>query len=118
MKFKYNNQIIETPNLEKKLKRMGLTLNDIEIIPEKQKIDEIKEKVNIQKLYYFKHPSEDTLHLSFYPTLDKMKEYFKENPKFYWDEETKTGLGKKWTWKYINALELYELDTKKTCKLL
>ena len=30
--FKYNNKIITTPNLEKKLKRMKLSLEDIEII--------------------------------------------------------------------------------------
>ena len=30
--FKYNGKIITTPNLEKKLKRMKLSLNDIEII--------------------------------------------------------------------------------------
>lgn len=30
--FKYNNKIITTPNLEKKLKRMKLQLSDIEII--------------------------------------------------------------------------------------
>lgn len=110
MRFKYRNQIIETPNLEKKLKRMGLSLEDIEIIPEKQKIEEQTEILNSPKLYYFKHPDEDILHPSFYPTTDKLKECFKENPKFYWDEETKTGLGRKWTWEYINALELYDFS--------
>lgn len=30
--FKYNNKVYEVPNLEKKLKRMKLTMNDIEII--------------------------------------------------------------------------------------
>ena len=30
--FKYNNKIITTPNLEKKLKRMKISINDIEII--------------------------------------------------------------------------------------
>lgn len=30
--FKYNNKVYEVPNLEKKLKRMKLTINDIEII--------------------------------------------------------------------------------------
>ena len=31
--FKYNNKIITTPNLEKKLKRMKISIDDIEIIP-------------------------------------------------------------------------------------
>ena len=30
--FKYNNKIITTPNLEKKLKRMRISIDDIEII--------------------------------------------------------------------------------------
>lgn len=34
--FKYNGKIITTPNLEKKLKRMKISLEDIEIIPTKR----------------------------------------------------------------------------------
>lgn len=37
--FKYNGKIISTPNLEKKLKRMKISMEDIEIInnlPEKE----------------------------------------------------------------------------------
>ena len=34
--FKYNEKIITTPNLEKKLKRMKLQLSDIEIIETKK----------------------------------------------------------------------------------
>ena len=30
--FKYNGVIITTPNLEKKLKRMKITIDDVEII--------------------------------------------------------------------------------------
>ena len=30
--FKYNNKVYEVPNLEKKLKRMRLSLEDIELI--------------------------------------------------------------------------------------
>lgn len=32
--FKYNGKIISTPNLEKKLKRMKISIDDIEIIEE------------------------------------------------------------------------------------
>lgn len=35
--FKYNNKIITTPNLEKKLKKMKIQLSDIEIIETKEK---------------------------------------------------------------------------------
>ena len=35
--FKYNGKIITTPNLEKKLKKMKISINDIEIIENKEK---------------------------------------------------------------------------------
>ncbi len=38
--FKYKDTIISTPNLEKKLKRMKITLQDIEILPEEVKVEE------------------------------------------------------------------------------
>ena len=33
MKFKYNGKIYNPVNVEKKLKKMGITINDIEILP-------------------------------------------------------------------------------------
>ena len=36
-KFLYNGQVYAPANLEKKLKKLGITLNDIEIIPDEQK---------------------------------------------------------------------------------
>lgn len=48
IKFKYQGKIIETPNLDKKLKRMKINLEDIEIIKDittaKQDSDEKNEK--------------------------------------------------------------------------
>lgn len=41
MKFKYNGRIYNPVNVEKKLKKMGITMEDIEILP-----DEKKEKSN------------------------------------------------------------------------
>ena len=41
MKFKYNGRIYNPVNVEKKLKKMGITMEDIEILP-----DEKKEKYN------------------------------------------------------------------------
>lgn len=40
MKFKYNGRIYNPSNLEKKLQKMKLTLQDIEILPEEVKIEE------------------------------------------------------------------------------
>lgn len=41
--FKYKDTIISTPNLEKKLKRMKITLQDIEILPEEIKLEETED---------------------------------------------------------------------------
>lgn len=55
MKFKYNGRIYNPVNTEKKLKKMGITMNDIEIIKE----DSIKEPFPISdvKLYYYYNPN-------------------------------------------------------------
>lgn len=74
--FKYQNQIITTPNLEKKLKKMKLTLEDIEIISEKK--EEEKEDTNWRTLYYFKTKTGETI-TSIYPNLDNLKEFVNVN---------------------------------------
>lgn len=58
MKFKYDNKIYETPNLEKKLKRMKLTLDDIELI-EETPTQEIPKQYGIdgKEVRYFLHPN-------------------------------------------------------------
>lgn len=52
--FKYNNKVYTTPNLEKKLKRMKLSIDDIEIIdnpikksPNNELEDYIKDKIKV-----------------------------------------------------------------------
>lgn len=54
--FKYNNKIYEVPNLEKKLKRMRLTLKDVEIINKPVKEESGKEDNGVVK-YHYKHIS-------------------------------------------------------------
>lgn len=51
MKFKYNGRIYNPANLEKKLKKMGITIDDIVIIKE----DSIEEPppTSDVKLYYY-----------------------------------------------------------------
>ena len=39
MKFKYNGKIYNPVNIEKKLKKMGITMGDIEILPDEKKKD-------------------------------------------------------------------------------
>lgn len=45
--FKYNNKIITTPNLEKKLKRMKISLEDIEIIPIKRENNSSENEIEV-----------------------------------------------------------------------
>ena len=46
MKFMYNGRIYNPVNVEKKLKKMGITMDDIEIIPEEiKKIEEVDDTV-------------------------------------------------------------------------
>ncbi len=40
MKFKYNGKIYNPVNVEKKLKKMGITMEDIEILPDEKKKEE------------------------------------------------------------------------------
>lgn len=53
MKFKYNGRIYNPSNLEKKLKKLGITLDDIEIIEDTVKKEEPTAETSTVKLYYF-----------------------------------------------------------------
>lgn len=68
MKFIYNGRIYNPVNIEKKLKKMGITINDIEVIPEEKEIIEL----NSIKKYYFKD-SKGNIIVSIYPTLEHLK---------------------------------------------
>lgn len=50
MKFTYNGRIYNPSNLEKKLKKLGITIDDITIIEEPKPVEE---KFEV-KLYYYK----------------------------------------------------------------
>ena len=50
-KFIYNGRIYNPVNLEKKLKKMGISINDIEIIPKEEEPIEMSDI----KLYHFKN---------------------------------------------------------------
>lgn len=56
--FKYNNKIITTPNLEKKLKRMRLSIEDIEIIETPLKKEESNNEYvyPLKDYHYYKYP--------------------------------------------------------------
>lgn len=68
MKFKYNGRIYNPSNVRNKLKKLGITMDDIEIIPE-----EVKEiEYDDTKKYYFKSSIGETI-VSIYPNLDHLK---------------------------------------------
>ena len=70
MKFIFNNKIYNPVNLEKKLKKLGITLKDIQIIEDNKIIDEID--TSIQK-YYFKNTITGETITSIYPSLKHLK---------------------------------------------
>ena len=101
--FKYKGKIITTPNLEKKLKRMKISMEDIEII-ENTKIEKIeieqeeedKEQVivrstldNIRRVCYVKKGNRPSI-----------EELFKNNM---WNPITKTGI-KEYTPEFIKTM--------------
>lgn len=63
MKFKYNGKIYNPINLEKKLKKLGITIDDIELIEELKNTNE--NTYSNSTLYYFK--KDDYVRCSIYP---------------------------------------------------
>lgn len=55
MKFKYNGRIYNPVNTEKKLKKMGITMDDIEII--KEDIENFPPPTSDIELFYFYNPN-------------------------------------------------------------
>ena len=100
--FKYNGAIITTPNLEKKLKRMGISLDDIELIQEikpLKKEDDSKEFKTLR----LKSSIDNLTHITYWPLntpFPTIEELVKERG-WLWNPETKIGL---WTKDYIDTL--------------
>ena len=93
MKFIYNGRIYNPANLEKKLKKLGITINDIEIIPEDIK----KEKYELDEFYKDKEQiiirstQDDIRRICYVPkdTRPLIKDVLKNH---IWNPETKTGI--------------------------
>ena len=105
IEFKYKDKLFYTTNLSKKLKRLKITENDIEILRE------FEEQKQPEKIEY-----EDWLYCSFYNPDNKIfhiiisKDHTKPNKydvfkNSLWNENTKTGI-KYFTKEYINKLIL------------
>ena len=100
MKFKYNGRIYNPVNLEKKLKKMGITINDIEIIPPEIKIEE-PEDDRIKLI--IKSTQDSYSRVSFIPKdkpIPSIKELLKDHM---WNPISKTGI-KELTEDYLNTL--------------
>lgn len=92
--FKYQGKIITTPNLEKKLKRMKISINDIEIIDNPIKKKEPKSGIEdymLNKRQVIVRSTEDNIRRVCYidKSLPPISELFKNH---IWNPETKTGV--------------------------
>ena len=102
--FKYKDTIISTPNLEKKVKRMKLSLNDIEIIdtPTNKKEEPIEEP-NERKKVIIQSSLDKIQYISFVPldfNFPPIEEFIKKD---LWNPITKTGI-KEFIPEYIKTL--------------
>ena len=99
--FKYNNKIITTPNLEKKLKQMKINLEDIEII-ELPKKEEPQGLDNEDKKKVIVRSTLDDIRRVCYvdSNLPTIQELFKNHM---WNPETKTGI-KELTYEYLMTM--------------
>lgn len=92
MKFRYNGKIYNPVNIEKKLKKMGITLKDIEIIPEEKKEEHELEDYMIDKEQVIIRSTQDDIRRVCYVTKGTrppIKELLKNQ---IWNPETRTGL--------------------------
>ena len=110
--FIYDNKTYFTSKLDKKLKKLHITKDDIEIIREFEEIENNKAKqaeknnqeIENNNLFYYLDPSTNYTYIS----ISNDKTHFINAM---WNEETKTGI-KEWTIDFINRLIL--LDRKPT----
>ena len=76
MKFMYNGRIYNPVNVEKKLKKMGITINDIEIIPEEVK--EVKYEDDTITYLFIDRVNGKRI-VSIYDNLDDLKDLINVN---------------------------------------
>ena len=69
IKFKYNGKIFAPSNFEKKLQKLGITKDDIEIIEEEKEVI-----LNDTKLYYFYNPINKHTITSCLPDLEQLRD--------------------------------------------
>ena len=77
--FKYQNKIITTPNLEKKLKRMKISINDIELIEDttSSKKEEVTYLYQPEQYGFYKYPDKESWLMCIFK--DNLPETYKFN---------------------------------------
>lgn len=91
MKFKYNGRIYNPVDVEKKLKKLGITMEDIEIIPEEKPIEEKIEDLGKRKVVIL-NTIDNSKRIAFVPKDEPNPEIEKLLERFKWNPKTKTGI--------------------------
>ena len=92
--FKYKEKIITTPDLNKKLKRMKISLEDIEIISnkkEKKTVEGVEDYMKDKEQVIIRSTQDDIRRVCYVTkgTRPPIKELLKKQ---IWDPETRTGV--------------------------
>ena len=83
--FKYNGKIWKPKNPEKKLKQLGITWDDVEIIEEPKK-QEIIEYEDPNRLYYYINKKTGRTLSSIYSSIEEMKAHDVAKNKQWYDD--------------------------------
>lgn len=86
--FKYNGKIWNPKNPEKKLKQLGITWDDVEIIEQEIKQNKKEEYEDPNRLYYFINPNTGWSITSIHPYVndDGYEQCSKEYLEEYWNK--------------------------------
>lgn len=103
IKFKYQGKIIETPNLDKKLKRMKISLEDIEIIKDINTTKQDSDEKTKKRKVVIRSKLDDILRICYLDadsSIPEPKELLLHQK---WNPETRTGI-RGYTDEFLNSL--------------
>ena len=104
MKFIYNGRIYNPSDVEKKLKKLGITINDVEIIPDEKKFSSVEDDYMKDKIKVIVRSNIDDIRRVCYIKKDEphptIKKLFENQ---LWNPNTKTGI-KELTENYLMTL--------------
>ena len=79
IKFKYNGIVYYPKDLNKKLRQLGININDVEIIDKKEQKEQKEEIDTSIKKYYFKNVKTGEIIVSVYPDLRNLENIINVN---------------------------------------